>query len=198
MDNSGRIWPNAGNEEQPMKQFSRRDFLRMLALGAGSAAAAEVLAACGASTSTSVKTRIAAPTPLPGSTYLAAARGGNDPEALTRAAVEALGGIASSHTRPSATNPAPSRASTATRPASAQNSAGLSSSWTPSSRIGNFTRNPVPRTDTPPPPRILLALRRAESQERRASRCRRPYRRTAPAIARMSPSSPSPVTLEMA
>jgi uncharacterized protein (DUF362 family) len=76
-----------------MKQFSRRDFLRMLALGAGSAAAAQVLAACGATSPASVKTRIPAPTPLPDSTYLAVARGGDDPEALTRAAVEAIGGI---------------------------------------------------------------------------------------------------------
>jgi uncharacterized protein (DUF362 family) len=65
----------------------------MLALGAGSAAAAQVLAACGTAPSQSVRTRIAAATPLAGSTYLAAARGGDDPEALTRAAIAAIGGI---------------------------------------------------------------------------------------------------------
>jgi uncharacterized protein (DUF362 family) len=65
----------------------------MLAVGAGSAAAAQFLSACSASPSQSVKTRIAPPTPLPGSTYLAVARGGDDPEALVRRAVEALGGI---------------------------------------------------------------------------------------------------------
>jgi len=76
-----------------MKQLTRREFLRMLALGAGSAAAAQVLSACGAAPSQSVKTRVPPPTPLPGSTYLAVARGGDDPEALTRAAVGAIGGI---------------------------------------------------------------------------------------------------------
>jgi uncharacterized protein (DUF362 family) len=65
----------------------------MLALGAGSAVSAQILAACGASPSQSVKTRVAASTPLPGSTYLAVARGGDDPEALVRRAVEALGGM---------------------------------------------------------------------------------------------------------
>lgn len=76
-----------------MKQFSRREFLRLLALGAGSAAAAQFLSACGTAASQSVKTRMPAPTPAPGSTYLAVARGGDDPEALVRRAVEALGGI---------------------------------------------------------------------------------------------------------
>jgi uncharacterized protein (DUF362 family) len=76
-----------------MKRFSRREFLRMIALGAGSAAAVQVLSACGGTSSQSVKTRSAPPTPLPGSTYLAVARGGDDPEALVRRAVEALGGI---------------------------------------------------------------------------------------------------------
>jgi uncharacterized protein (DUF362 family) len=76
-----------------MKSFTRRDFLRILALGAGSAASAQILAACGASPSQSVKTRVAASTPPPGSTYLAVARGGDDPEALVRRAVEALGGM---------------------------------------------------------------------------------------------------------
>jgi uncharacterized protein (DUF362 family) len=76
-----------------MKSITRREFLRILALGAGSAAAAQILSACGASASHSLKTRIPPPTPLPGSTYLAVARGGDDPEALVRRAVEALGGI---------------------------------------------------------------------------------------------------------
>ena len=76
-----------------MKSLTRRDFLRILALGAGSAASAQILSACGASPSQSVKTRVPQPTPLPGSTYLAVARGGDDPEALVRRAVESLGGI---------------------------------------------------------------------------------------------------------
>jgi uncharacterized protein (DUF362 family) len=76
-----------------MKSLTRRDFLRILALGAGSAASAQILAACGASPSQSVKTRLPAPSPLPGSTYLAVARGGDDPEALVRRAIEALGGM---------------------------------------------------------------------------------------------------------
>jgi uncharacterized protein (DUF362 family) len=74
-------------------KISRREFLRWTALGAGAAAGARVLSACAASPEGG-KTRLQPPTPAPGSTYLAVARGGDDPEALTRAAVDAVGGMA--------------------------------------------------------------------------------------------------------
>lgn len=72
-------------------KLSRRDFLRWSALGAGVAAGAQVLSACGSSPSTT--TRLAPATIAPGATYLAVARGGDDPEALVRRAVAALGGM---------------------------------------------------------------------------------------------------------
>jgi uncharacterized protein (DUF362 family) len=76
-------------------KLSRREFLRWTALGAGAAAGGQFLSACSASgsTSTSGMNRGAAPTPAPGSTYLAVARGGDDPETLVRRAVAAIGGM---------------------------------------------------------------------------------------------------------
>jgi uncharacterized protein (DUF362 family) len=73
-------------------KISRREFLRMTALGAGAAAGMQLLSACGASSSAS-PTRLPPPTVAPGETYLAVARGGDDPEALVRRAVAALGGM---------------------------------------------------------------------------------------------------------
>jgi uncharacterized protein (DUF362 family) len=73
-------------------KISRREFLRWTALGAGAAAGARVLSACAASPEGG-KTRLPPPTPAPGSTYLAVARGGDDPEALVRRAVAAIGGM---------------------------------------------------------------------------------------------------------
>lgn len=93
MDNSGRILLEKPHLEQVVKPLSRREFLRILALSAGSATTARILSACGASPSQSAKTRMAPPTPLAGSTYLAVARGGDDPEALVRRAVAAIGGM---------------------------------------------------------------------------------------------------------
>jgi uncharacterized protein (DUF362 family) len=72
-------------------KISRWEFLRMAALGAGAAAGTQLLSACGASTPAS--TRVPPPTVAPGETYLAVARGGDDPEALVRRAVAALGGM---------------------------------------------------------------------------------------------------------
>jgi uncharacterized protein (DUF362 family) len=75
-----------------MMKLSRREFLRWAALSAGVAAGADFLSACG-SASAAGKTRGPAPTTAPGSTYLAVARGGDDPEALVRRAVAAIGGM---------------------------------------------------------------------------------------------------------
>jgi uncharacterized protein (DUF362 family) len=76
-----------------MKTMTRRDFLRLSALGAGAAAGAQFLSGCGSSPSSVVSTRLPPPTPAPGATYLAVARGGDDPEALVRRAVAAIGGM---------------------------------------------------------------------------------------------------------
>jgi uncharacterized protein (DUF362 family) len=72
-------------------KLTRREFLRWTALGAGAAVGTQVLSACGAATSTA--TRLPPATIAPGATYLSVARGGNDPEALVRRAVAALGGM---------------------------------------------------------------------------------------------------------
>jgi uncharacterized protein (DUF362 family) len=75
-------------------KLTRREFLRWAALGAGAAAGSQVLTACGSSPSSfSGMTRLPPPTPAAGSTYLAVARGGDDPEALVRRAVAAIGGM---------------------------------------------------------------------------------------------------------
>jgi uncharacterized protein (DUF362 family) len=73
-------------------KLSRREFLRVAALGAGVAAGADLLSAC-ASAAPSGKTRIPPPTTAPGAAYLSVARGGDDPEALVRRAVAAIGGM---------------------------------------------------------------------------------------------------------
>jgi uncharacterized protein (DUF362 family) len=75
-------------------KLTRREFLQWTAAGAGAAAGAQVLSACGSSSATSAgMTRLPPPSPAPGSTYLAVARGGDDPEALVRRAVAAIGGM---------------------------------------------------------------------------------------------------------
>ncbi len=115
-----------------MKRITRREFLRMAAIGAGSAIAAPLLNACGktptptepasptntpffpegvfppgadtpTATATAVPTQTPFPTetatlpptatPTPEASYLAVARGGDDPEALVRRAIAAIGGI---------------------------------------------------------------------------------------------------------
>jgi uncharacterized protein (DUF362 family) len=73
-------------------RVTRRAFLQWSAIGAGAAAGAPLLSACGGSPSTGI-TRLPPPAPAPGSTYLAVARGGDDPEALVRRAVAAIGGM---------------------------------------------------------------------------------------------------------
>ncbi len=73
-------------------KLTRRKFLRWAAIGAGAAAGAQVLSACGGTSSTAT-TRLPPPTPAPGSTYLAVTRGGDDPEVLVRRAVAAIGGM---------------------------------------------------------------------------------------------------------
>ncbi len=74
-------------------KLTRRDFLRMTLAGAGAAAGALMLAACGPAPAEGGITRLPPPTPAPGATYLAVARGGDDPEALVRRAVAAIGGM---------------------------------------------------------------------------------------------------------
>jgi uncharacterized protein (DUF362 family) len=74
-----------------MKRIHRREFLRLAALGAGSAAASSFLAACGPAPE--AKVRPLPPTPQEGTPYLAVARGGDDPGELVRRAMEAIGGI---------------------------------------------------------------------------------------------------------
>jgi uncharacterized protein (DUF362 family) len=74
-----------------MTRIHRREFLRLAALGAGSAAASSLLAACG--TAPEAKIRPLPPTPEAGMPYLAVARGGDDPGELVRRAIEAIGGI---------------------------------------------------------------------------------------------------------
>ncbi|MBN1440480.1 MAG: DUF362 domain-containing protein [Anaerolineales bacterium] len=74
-------------------KVTRREFLRMSAVAAGAAAGAPLLAACGGSAAPYAITRRPPPTPGPGETYLAVARGGDDPEALVRRAVAAVGGM---------------------------------------------------------------------------------------------------------
>jgi len=73
-------------------KFTRRDFLRWSMLGAGASIGAQMLSACAPAASGGM-TRLPPPTPGAGSTYLAVARGGDDPEALVRRAVAALGGM---------------------------------------------------------------------------------------------------------
>jgi uncharacterized protein (DUF362 family) len=118
--------------ENAMKKITRREFLRLLALGGGMTAAGQLLGACkpaatpdspgtptnspffpegvnppGADTPTATATitptdtasptETATPppteTPVPEASYLAVARGGDDPEELVRRAVAAIGGI---------------------------------------------------------------------------------------------------------
>jgi uncharacterized protein (DUF362 family) len=118
--------------EDDMKRITRREFLRMLALGAGSTIAGPLLGACkpaatplnpgtptntpffpdgilppGAATATGTATSVPSETPVPSETatpsptetqvpeaaYLAVARGGDDPEALVRRAITAIGGM---------------------------------------------------------------------------------------------------------
>jgi len=75
-------------------KLSRREFLRMTAAGAGAAAGMQILSACGGSPSASNGvSRLPPSAPPAGSAYLAAARGGDDPEALVRRAVAAIGGM---------------------------------------------------------------------------------------------------------
>ncbi len=73
-------------------KLTRREFLRWTMLGAGTAAGAQMLAACAPAASGGM-TRMPPPAPAPGATYLAVARGGDDPEALVRRAVAAIGGM---------------------------------------------------------------------------------------------------------
>lgn len=75
-----------------MTKINRREFLRLVAVGAGSAVAAEILAACGAGAGPA-EPKAPTSTPPPDAAYLAVARGGTDPEALTRRSVQALGGL---------------------------------------------------------------------------------------------------------
>lgn len=95
-----------------MAKLTRRDFLKVGATAAGSAAFAELLAACGASQALSptasstpaiiatpsasppepLATRTPLPPPAPGIPDIAVSRGGA-PEELVRRAVEALGGM---------------------------------------------------------------------------------------------------------
>jgi uncharacterized protein (DUF362 family) len=72
-------------------RLTRRDFLRLSALGTGIAAGSYLLSACG--TTPAGVSRLPPPTIAPGSTYLAVASGGDDPEVLVRRAVAAIGGM---------------------------------------------------------------------------------------------------------
>jgi uncharacterized protein (DUF362 family) len=90
-----------------MMRITRREFIRLLAAGAGTAAAAPLLNACAGTptplppTATSTYTPFppsgtaaATDTPAPAAgADLAVARGGDDPELLVRRAVDALGGM---------------------------------------------------------------------------------------------------------
>jgi uncharacterized protein (DUF362 family) len=73
-------------------KLTRREFLRWTMLGAGAAAGVPMLTAC-APIASGAMTRLPPPAPAAGSTYLAVARGGDDPEALVRRAVAAIGGM---------------------------------------------------------------------------------------------------------
>jgi uncharacterized protein (DUF362 family) len=71
-------------------RLTRREFLQWAAVGAG----ASLLGGCGGSPPASGGVaRLAPPAPEPGRTYLAVARGGDDPEQLVRRAVAAIGGM---------------------------------------------------------------------------------------------------------
>jgi uncharacterized protein (DUF362 family) len=77
--------------EKNIPGISRREFLHWLAAGAASAAAGPLFAACGSAAP--IRTVAPTNTPPPGAADLAVARGGDDPEELTRRAVAALGGM---------------------------------------------------------------------------------------------------------
>jgi uncharacterized protein (DUF362 family) len=78
-----------------MPKISRAEFLKLAAIVAGGTAGATVLNACGIAPLTGSSAAAFANTPTPASNYphLSVARGGDTPDLLVRAAIDAIGGM---------------------------------------------------------------------------------------------------------